>query len=79
MVATEKSALVLYLTFYLNMITYKEKNASKFFIAVSKTGCSNEKNLVIGVKKGIASDAKLYGVGVIAHAKSPKMALHMCS
>ena len=41
MVGTEKSALFFDFTFYPNMIPYKEKNASKFFIVVSKTDCSN--------------------------------------
>ena len=61
-------------TFYLDMVPYLRKNASKCFIVFSKIDCSNEKSLAIEVKWIIACHAKLYGVGVIAHAKSPKMA-----
>ena len=60
------------------MIPHK-KNASKYFIVVSKTDCSTEKSVAIGVKWAIACQAKLSGVEVIAHAKSPKMALLMRS
>ena len=49
----------------------------KFFIVVSKTDCSNEKSLAIGVKRAIVCHAELSGIGVIAHIKSPKMALRM--
>ena len=44
MVGNEKSALFLDFTFYLNTISYKEKNASKLFIAVSKIDCRIEKS-----------------------------------
>ena len=59
------------------MIPFLEKNASKFVIIVSKTACSNETSLAVEVKLAIACHAKLYCVGVMAHAKSPKMALHV--
>ena len=40
-----------------------------FFILISKTDCSNEKSLI---NRAISCHAKLYGVRVIAHAKSPE-------
>ena len=50
MVGTEKSASFLDFMFHLIMIPSKGKNATKFFIIVSKTDCSNEKSLAIRVK-----------------------------
>ena len=49
----------------LNMIPYKR--------------IMRQKSLATGVKLAIACQGKLSGVGVIAHAKSPKMALPMRS
>ena len=57
------------------MIPYKKEIQQHFFRIVSKIDCSNEKSLAIGVKLPVACHNNLYGVGVIAQAKSPKIAL----